>query len=275
MYPAYRRNLVPCSNCVRRHRPEHCHGANENGSSGISASARDHVSDTSETQDVGPRPESQHDTIVTDFGFPDEAPQSLAPPQYDHHDQDVSGRLQVQDLGLPHAVEPPSAPGGDPNSLPAVPLQFPTVNRASFSEAGSGRRHTPAIDNDDAGGSYGTLLCSDGGRSKYLGPTAGSEWLKDVSTPTSLILTMLTYTMQSETREMSATPAATREPSPDPSQVPGGSVGKHTGSPATPIGFPFSSAPARISTRDLLAKLPSREEAWALAEAYFRYCAWQ
>ena len=28
--------------------------------------------------------------------------------------------------------------------------------------------------------SYGTLMLSEGGRSKYLGPTAGSEWLRDV-----------------------------------------------------------------------------------------------
>lgn len=35
---------------------------------------------------------------------------------------------------------------------------------------------------DDAtqDGSFGTLMLSEGGRSKYLGPTAGSEWLRDV-----------------------------------------------------------------------------------------------
>lgn len=29
---------------------------------------------------------------------------------------------------------------------------------------------------------YGTLMLGQGGRSKYLGPTAGSDWLRDVST---------------------------------------------------------------------------------------------
>lgn len=34
----------------------------------------------------------------------------------------------------------------------------------------------------DQNGSHGTLMLSKGGRAKYLGPTAGSEWLKDVGT---------------------------------------------------------------------------------------------
>ena len=34
------------------------------------------------------------------------------------------------------------------------------------------------VGTEDTG--YGTLVLSHGGRSKYLGPTAGSEWLKDV-----------------------------------------------------------------------------------------------
>lgn len=38
-----------------------------------------------------------------------------------------------------------------------------------------------SADGEDQGGSYGTLMLSKRGRSKYLGPTAGSEWLKEVS----------------------------------------------------------------------------------------------
>lgn len=33
---------------------------------------------------------------------------------------------------------------------------------------------------NEQSGSHGTLMLGSGGRSKYLGPTAGSEWLKDV-----------------------------------------------------------------------------------------------
>lgn len=36
------------------------------------------------------------------------------------------------------------------------------------------------IDDDKAGGSSGTLMLTEGGRSRYLGPTAGTEWLKEV-----------------------------------------------------------------------------------------------
>lgn len=40
---------------------------------------------------------------------------------------------------------------------------------------------THASLDDDANEAHGTLMLSREGRSKYLGPTAGSEWLKDVS----------------------------------------------------------------------------------------------
>jgi hypothetical protein len=39
---------------------------------------------------------------------------------------------------------------------------------------------TQSIDEDAQHGSYGTLMLDKEGRSKYLGPTAGSEWLKEV-----------------------------------------------------------------------------------------------
>lgn len=37
------------------------------------------------------------------------------------------------------------------------------------------------VESDDQNISYGTLTLNTDGRSQYLGPTAGSEWLKDVS----------------------------------------------------------------------------------------------
>lgn len=36
------------------------------------------------------------------------------------------------------------------------------------------------VNNHEQNASHGTLVLDQGGRSKYLGPTAGSEWLKDV-----------------------------------------------------------------------------------------------
>lgn len=37
-----------------------------------------------------------------------------------------------------------------------------------------------AFEDGEQSASHGTLMLTEGGRSKYLGPTAGSEWLKDV-----------------------------------------------------------------------------------------------
>lgn len=61
-------------------------------------------------------------------------------------------------------------------------LQVTGISPSSSHVARSGRQ-TVAGSAEDAApdGSYGILMIGEGGRSKYLGPTAGSEWLKDVS----------------------------------------------------------------------------------------------
>ncbi|OQV06667.1 Fungal specific transcription factor domain-containing protein [Cladophialophora immunda] len=123
--------------------------------------------------------------------------------------------------------------------------------------SGHSNHALPSADDAEQSGSYGTLMLSKGGRSKYLGPTAGSEWLKD-----------------SETQDVSDTPLVTRASSPEPPQA-----AVHVQSAASafgtaPIAFPFNTSTARISTRDLLSHLPPREEAWILVESYYRYCAW-
>ena len=64
-----------------------------------------------------------------------------------------------------------------------VPLNQESAASSSIPSAGRGSRQTAMQSADDGApdGSYGTLVLSEGGRSRYLGPTAGSEWLKDVS----------------------------------------------------------------------------------------------
>lgn len=60
-------------------------------------------------------------------------------------------------------------------------LQASGISPPSSSHiARSGRQNVSQPADDAAHGSYGILMISEGGRSKYLGPTAGSEWLKDV-----------------------------------------------------------------------------------------------
>nr|XP_018263450.1 uncharacterized protein I303_03319 [Kwoniella dejecticola CBS 10117]OBR85608.1 hypothetical protein I303_03319 [Kwoniella dejecticola CBS 10117] len=103
---------------------------------------------------------------------------------------------------------------------------------------------------------FGTLVLSHGGRSKYLGPTAGSEWLKD-----------------SETQDIPDSPFVSRAPSPDHGG-PSGSVTAQPHRQLPPIAFPFSSSPAYTSMAELMAKLPTKEEAETLIDSYYRYCAW-
>ena len=78
---------------------------------------------------------------------------------------------------LAHVLQPEAMHRGYP--LPADIIAEPghsNPNRASDSSNPA----PPSIGVDEQSGSYGTLMLSKGGRSKYLGPTAGSEWLKEV-----------------------------------------------------------------------------------------------
>lgn len=70
----------------------------------------------------------------------------------------------------PHTSLPRPAPAG---TLVGVALPVPISNAR---EIAVGTSHTSPDEK-----SFGTLVISQSGRSKYLGPTAASEWLKDVS----------------------------------------------------------------------------------------------
>ncbi|GFZ52287.1 hypothetical protein JCM24511_10060 [Saitozyma sp. JCM 24511] len=102
--------------------------------------------------------------------------------------------------------------------------------------------------------SFGTLVISHSGRSKYLGPTAASEWLKD----------------QEVNENENESPAVSRYPSPErrvdtgqaPSKRARGSV------------FPFDDVSLPTTTESLLARLPEKDEASVLVESYYRYFSW-
>ncbi|OWZ37418.1 hypothetical protein C347_00109 [Cryptococcus neoformans AD2-60a] len=104
--------------------------------------------------------------------------------------------------------------------------------------------------------SFGTLVLSHGGGSKYLGPTAASEWLKDQEIQ--------------EAQDLSDTPGASRAPSPSQRQRP----------VRPPIMldqggiFPFDAISPSVSTQTILNHLPPRHEASVLTESYYRYFAW-
>ncbi|BEI84665.1 hypothetical protein CcaverHIS002_0500660 [Cutaneotrichosporon cavernicola] len=130
-------------------------------------------------------------------------------------------RFDFSDVG-PHPASTPSAGGAV--SRPVATFLSPSAQ-------------APDTSSEDQ--SFGTLVISQSGRSKYLGPTAASEWLKD--------------------QEVIETPPASRPPFPVAEPV-------HSQ-------FPFSGA-IDVSTQYLLSKLPSLEEACVLVDVYYRYFSW-
>jgi hypothetical protein len=76
----------------------------------------------------------------------------------------------------PLQSEPVEGPGSAPSDRMAG-LYGGNNNESIFSNPPSHGVGGPG----EESGSHGTLMLSKGGRSRYLGPTAGSEWLKDVS----------------------------------------------------------------------------------------------
>lgn len=78
---------------------------------------------------------------------------------------------------------------------PIPQLAVDTGNSASQLSVGASNVDAMADSTEDAAqdGSYGTLMLSEGGRSKYLGPTAGSEWLRDVCQLTIDMMRKLSY----------------------------------------------------------------------------------
>lgn len=106
--------------------------------------------------------------------------QPTASPQnhtlHGNHHQLNTLALLAQALG-PYAAQASSLntpgsrpPGGRTESL----YNPPTGGSGSTNAAGR------SMDEDEHVGSFGTLMLSKRGRSKYLGPTAGSEWLNEV-----------------------------------------------------------------------------------------------
>ncbi|KAK6909911.1 hypothetical protein L486_00437 [Kwoniella mangroviensis CBS 10435] len=100
--------------------------------------------------------------------------------------------------------------------------------------------------------SHGTLVISQGGRSKYLGPTAASEWLKD-----------------QEIHEPMESPCISRMPSPERQ---GNSFVTPSFTALSTVPFPFRNQ--QMSTAELLAALPPTDEGTVLVDCYYRYFAW-
>lgn len=87
---------------------------------------------------------------------------------------------------LANALEPYAVRGPSPRTSTSAPpterLAEPLYSVPSGASGSSNPARQP-VDDGQQSGSYGTLMLSTRGRSKYLGPTAGSEWLKEVTHP--------------------------------------------------------------------------------------------
>ncbi|KAF2014262.1 hypothetical protein BU24DRAFT_423267 [Aaosphaeria arxii CBS 175.79] len=251
---------VPCSNCVRRNRSEMCnrvatdrrapfrgsdpqsrrqHGT---GDSSLPTALEDRSRNTEMLAESHPNQDSQQQLL-----HPAESSggQSLTPVPLCHNDRDNHGSSNL----LSRAIEPYNGQEQPSQISPPVHTYVYSIPTGA---SGSSHPGQQSVD-DEQDGSHGTLMLSKGGRSKYLGPTAGSEWLKD-----------------SETQDIHDSPLNTRAPSP---VIPEVSVHPQPGGIGLSA-FPFHASTAYISTHDVLSRLPPKDEAWTLAEAYYRYCAW-
>ncbi|GMK58988.1 hypothetical protein CspeluHIS016_0700030 [Cutaneotrichosporon spelunceum] len=170
---------------------------------------------------------------------------------------EMSPSLLAATTPIPHALTPSllaaaTTVAEDPQlaaRLPDLPQvstspRYPFLDPTSWPTVKSGMSHPSLTSHVDEGGS-GTLVMANGGRSKYLGPNAASEWLRD-----------------QETRELDELPPPSRVPSPKDMSI--------TLNPS----FPFAAA-APTTMAYLISKLPPREEAKAFTDAYYRYFAWQ
>lgn len=88
-----------------------------------------------------------------------------------------SGRRDEQLALLAHVLQSDSL-----QNSPSVPTNRNPLAGHGDSGKDSGLHNSAAqpLRAGEQSGSYGTLMLGKGGRSKYLGPTAGSEWLKEV-----------------------------------------------------------------------------------------------
>ncbi|RAK88204.1 hypothetical protein BO79DRAFT_237884 [Aspergillus costaricaensis CBS 115574] len=271
---------VPCSNCVRRGRAPFCNPGitdqtpsrreSEVHQRPRQAAGHDQPSQSPDgitrlspaTHESGPHHRQrwellpQHDfsqhhnhgqAIVAAQGSADDPGRNL-PPQH-------SGRRDEQLALLAHVLQSDSLQ----NSPPVLTSRNPLAGHGdSGKDIGLHNSAAQPLGVGEQSGSYGTLMLGKGGRSKYLGPTAGSEWLKE-----------------SETQDISDSPPVTRAPSPKIIQEPIRSQPGRLTPGTAPIAFPFNVAASHISTRELLSRLPPREEAETLVASYYRYCAWQ
>ncbi|WVQ83747.1 hypothetical protein IAT38_005891 [Cryptococcus sp. DSM 104549] len=179
------------------------------------------------------------------------SPSRLAHPTSDQHhtprflqfsESPVGGPSRDPSFALP---PPPSMPQPQPPIAGIPPPQLPPIS--SFSSGPHGQPGS-AVEH-----SHGTLVLGKSGRSRYLGPTAGTEWLKNQE------VGGMESAAQSQSPADAATPHA---------ETPGRNY-------TDPLySFPFNEPAGPSTIEALFARLPPRDDAEVLVDSYYRYFAW-
>jgi len=162
---------VPCSNCIRRQRAESCRaiGHSEDQIRSVQGQTRETLHSNADVE------------TETSRAVPRDNRTSASAPSIE--------QAQPQNVRRKNPVEPPTGQGRVSSGLLAaashrmVPLPQDLLSTAALQNNVLPEHMTELNPADEhvQDGSHGTLLLSKEGRARYLGPTAGSEWLKDVS----------------------------------------------------------------------------------------------
>ncbi|KAI5480145.1 hypothetical protein MNV49_001805 [Pseudohyphozyma bogoriensis] len=168
---------------------------------------------------------------------------------------------------LADRAEPTQAPANPSPNPPTVSHSVSFDANLAFSMPGPSQtsfspHDIPQVGPSPVGSeeqSVGTLVISRSGKSKYLGPTAASEWLKN----------------QEEIHESISRPLSPLS-NPNASNSSNGGGFWASDLPANAdVGFPYNTAGRTVSTAALLGMLPPREDGEVLLNSYYRHFSWQ
>ncbi|KAK8846529.1 hypothetical protein IAR55_005615 [Kwoniella newhampshirensis] len=276
---------VPCSNCVRRQCAHLCpDGTKETRRSGIDAKAAQQlqrrisalegllaahgvdVSDDLTHKRSSSRSQSRRFSNTSDdnhtrrraiesptsprFSYNSSSRRSTSPSRLvtsHHHHSHAHSHHHQQPPSNTYSPRSPSMSARQP-SLPHLP------SIQTFNSGGPPLPPPHTRSESTVEPSHGTLVIGRSGRSRYLGPSAGTEWLKN--------------------QELGGeeTPVLDTSPRRAPDSLP--PLAPRTKSHTPQFAFPFADSNPHHSTESLLAQLPAKEDAEVLVDAYYRYFAW-
>nr|XP_018266019.1 uncharacterized protein I303_02397 [Kwoniella dejecticola CBS 10117]OBR88177.1 hypothetical protein I303_02397 [Kwoniella dejecticola CBS 10117] len=156
------------------------------------------------------------------------------------------------------AHPPPPMPAPHMTSSPQKSAKMIPMSSSSMHNTNNMHVPTPTpIPRSPVGHSHGTLVIGQEGRSRYLGPTAGTEWLKNQE---------MGDGNSSGSRD---TPEPEGQPVPDMSPD---RIKRNVPEHLLAFPFPLSNGPSTMES--LLSHLPAKDDAEVLMDSYYRYFAW-